>query len=156
VEEKVRLVSAEPPVERLRLDELRLAFNPAGTVFVDSDTVPLNEFRLVSRIVEVGEEPACIQKLAGLREMEKSGSAPTLTVTVVQWAKPPLVPVTFTEYVPMVEDDTVSVDEPDPPDDSVTDVWFRDAVNPGDDTDVDSATVPAKLFVLERLIVVVP
>ncbi len=48
MEEKVRLVVAEPPAERLRLEELRLAFNPAGTVFADSDTVPLNEFRLVS------------------------------------------------------------------------------------------------------------
>jgi hypothetical protein len=53
-----------------------------------------------------------------------------------------------------VEEDTVSVDEPVPPDERPTLLGFRVAVKPDGATEVDSVTVPEKLLMLARLIVV--
>jgi len=55
----------------------------------------------------------------------------------------------------VVEEETVSVDEPVPPEDRPTLLGFRVAVRPIGVTDVDSVTVPEKLLMLPRLIVVV-
>jgi len=58
--------------------------------------------------------------------------------------------------VPVVDDATVSVEIPDPPEDSVTLDELRLAVRPEEgDTVVESVTGPAKLLMLARLIVAV-
>jgi hypothetical protein len=94
---------------------LRLAVNPVGAV-ADSVTVPVNPLRAVTVIVEVPLDPLLMLKDAGEAEIEKSGEV-TCTVTLVVWLSDPLVPVTVTEYVPLLAllgTVTVSVDWPDP------------------------------------------
>jgi hypothetical protein len=86
--------------------------------------------------------------------MLKSGAA-TFTVTIVLWEIDPLVPVTLTAYLPGVEEDTVSVDEPVPPDERPKLLGLRVAVRPDGATEVDNVTIPEKLLTLARLIVVV-
>jgi hypothetical protein len=79
---------------------LRLAVNPVGAV-ADSVTVPVNPLRAVTVIVEVPEDPLLMLKDAGDAEIEKSGAV-TCTVTLMVWLNDPFVPVTVTEYVPLV------------------------------------------------------
>jgi hypothetical protein len=93
---------------------LNLAVNPVGTV-ADSVTVPVNPPRAVTVIVEVPDDPLLMLKDAGDAEIEKSGVV-TCTVTLMVWLKDPFVPVTVTEYVPLLAllgAITVSVDWPD-------------------------------------------
>jgi len=57
-------------------------------------------------------------------------------------------------YVPTVEDESVSVDVPVPPDANATVAGLSDAVKPDDgETDVERFTVPPNPFRLPRLMV---
>ncbi len=71
-------------------------------------------------------------------------AACTVTVTVVEWFKEPLVPVTVTMYVPAVvleETAMDSVDEADPPDVTASEVELSVAVKPAG-ADAATETVP--------------
>lgn len=68
----------------------------------------------------------------------------------------PLVAVTVTAYVPTVGEETVSVDDAEPPEKRLTLVGFREAARPEGETDVDREIVPEKLLKLDKLIVDVP
>ncbi len=58
-------------------------------------TVPLKLPRLVSRIVEVDDDPTGIVRVLGLAERSKSNTATTM-VSGTEWVSEPLVPVTVT------------------------------------------------------------
>jgi hypothetical protein len=79
---------------------LRLGANPAGAV-ADNATVPVKPLRAVIVIVEVPEDPLPIVNDAGDAEIEKSGEV-TCTVRLMVWLNDPLVPVTVTEYAPLL------------------------------------------------------
>ena len=55
-----------------------------------------------------------------------------------------------------MEDETESVEDPEPPDDNVTLVGLSDAVKPEGVTDEDKETLPEKLLRLARLMIEVP
>ena len=93
------IVRVEVPEVEIEVG-LRLAVNPVGAV-VDSVTVPVNPLRKVIVIVEVPEPPLLMLKDAGDADSEKSGVV-TCTVTLMVWLNDPLVPVTVTEYAPLV------------------------------------------------------
>ncbi len=75
---------------------LRAQVRPAGETVEVSATVPVNPFRGATVIVEVPVAAARAVTLVGLAATEKSSAAPTVTVTVVEWDRDPLVPVTVT------------------------------------------------------------
>jgi hypothetical protein len=79
---------------------LRLAANPVGAL-ADNVTVPVKPLRAVIVIVEVPEDPLLIVNDAGDAEIEKSGEV-TCTVKLMMWLNDPFVPVTVTEYVPLL------------------------------------------------------
>jgi hypothetical protein len=79
---------------------LRPAANPAEAL-ADNVTVPVKPLRAVIVIVEVPEDPLLIVNDAGDAEMEKSGEV-TCTVRLMVWLNDPLVPVTVTEYAPLL------------------------------------------------------
>ena len=98
----------------------------------DSVTGFPNPLSGVTFIVELPEEPALIVKVEGDAEREKSGVG-TVTVTVVECVSEPLEPVTVTVYNPgAVPDGTGidSVDEADPPDETVSEVGLRLTIQP--------------------------
>ena len=69
---------------------------PAGETVEVRATVPVKPFRGATVIVEVAVAPARAVTLVGLAVTVKSGTAFTVTVTVVEWLREPLVPVTVT------------------------------------------------------------
>src|SRR5713226_5391823 len=78
--------------------------------------------------------------------------ATTVTDTVAEWDSEPLVPVTVTVYLPGVEEETLSVDEAEPPEDRVTLVGLSDTARPDGEADAESVTVPENPLRLARLI----
>ncbi len=74
---------------------LETALRPVDPV-AESVIVPLNPFKPLRLIVEVPEDPARID-MEGLVVIVKST---TLTVTSTECEREPLVPVTFSVYVP--------------------------------------------------------
>jgi hypothetical protein len=62
----------------------------------ESATVPEKLLRLETVMVAIPDEPDWIFRLEVLLEIPKSGAATTLTVTVVECDRDPLVPVTVT------------------------------------------------------------
>jgi hypothetical protein len=123
---------------------------------VARETDPENPLRLVRVRVAVPGEPDCIVMLDELLEMLKSGVITTLTVTLVVWVRDPLVPVTVTVKVPVVDDETVRVEEPDPPEERETLVGLREAVKPEGETVEESDTVPMNPPWLVRLMTEAP
>jgi hypothetical protein len=79
---------------------LRLAANPVGAV-ADRVTLPVNPLRAFTVIVEVPEGPLLMFKDVGDADSEKSGDV-TCTVTLTVWLNDPLMPVTVTEYAPLL------------------------------------------------------
>ncbi len=79
---------------------LRLAANPVGAL-ADNVTVPVKPLRAVIVIVEVPWDPLLIVNDACDAEIEKSGEV-TCTVRLMVWLNDPLVPVTVTEYTPLL------------------------------------------------------
>ena len=56
--------------------------------------------------------------------------SPMFTVTIIEWDNDPLVPVTVTVKTPNVEEPTVSVDAPVPPEPSETLEGLNETVRP--------------------------
>ena len=107
------IVSVDFPEVEIEVG-LKLVVKPVGAL-ADSVTVPVNPLRAVIVIVEVPRDPLLMLKDAGDAEIEKSGDV-TCTVTLMVWLNDPSVPVTATEYVPLLAllgTVTVSVDWPD-------------------------------------------
>ena len=75
---------------------LRVQVRPAGETVDVRATVPVNPLRGATVIVDVPAAPARTATLVGLAVTVKSGTLPTVTVTVVEWLSDPLVPVTVT------------------------------------------------------------
>ncbi len=77
--------------------ELREAVRPEGETDRESDTEPEKPLRLARLIVDVPEVADWIVRLEGLAETVKSGVGEvTVTETMVEWTREPLVPVTVT------------------------------------------------------------
>jgi hypothetical protein len=128
---------------------LRLAANPVGAL-ADNVTVPVKPLRNVIVIVEVPWDPLLIVNDAGDAEIEKSGEV-TCTVKLMVWLNDPLMPVTVTEYAPLLAllgTVMFSVDWPV----VEIEVWLRLAVQPVGAA-VESVTVPVKP--LRNVIVIV-
>jgi hypothetical protein len=86
---------AEPPAGVVTLAGFKLHARPAdGDTDAVSDTAPLNPFRLDAIIVEVPVVPALTAIEVGLVLIIKSGTDPTLNVTVAVCESEPLAPVT--------------------------------------------------------------
>lgn len=116
-------------------------------------TVPVNPLRAATVMVEVPEYPLLMLKDVGDAESEKSGVV-TCTVMATVWVKDPLVPLTVTEYVPLLVPlgtVIVSVDWPD----AVIEGGLRLEVQPVGDV-ADSVTVPVKPFRAVTVMVEVP
>ncbi len=92
----VRVDDPLPPDESVTLVGLTGAVRPDCDTDVESITVPEKPLRLARLMVDVPDEPDWKLRLEGPLEMLKSGEATTLTVTVVECDKEPLVPVTVT------------------------------------------------------------
>lgn len=89
---------------RLMLVELRVQVNPVdGDTVSDNVTVPVKPFVAETVIVEVPAEPTATLTLVGLAVTVKFGAAVTVNVTVTEWESDPLVPVTVTVKLPVVD-----------------------------------------------------
>jgi hypothetical protein len=125
---------------RTMLVGLKVHVNPAGDTVDDRATVPVNPLTGATVIVDVPEPPEANEKLVGLAVIVKSVIVP---VTVAEWDRVPLVPVTVTVYVPAgPEHDKVEVCEAP----RTTLVGLRVQVKPAGETVDVSATVPVKPF----------
>jgi len=79
-----------------------VAVNPPPEAVAESETVPVKPFKAPIVIVEVPCDPLRMLRLFGDAEIEKFGLV-TVTVNVAVLLKPFVsVPVTVTEYVPLV------------------------------------------------------
>lgn len=86
--------SVEVPEPPVMVPGVNVHVRPvAGEMLVVSVTVPVNPLSGVIVIVEVAAVPTFALTLVGLAEIMKSGTT-TLTVTVVECDRLPLVPVT--------------------------------------------------------------
>ncbi len=94
-EDAVRVEDPDPPDERVTLVGLTDAVRPEGETVDESVTIPEKPFKLARLTVAVPEEPDWNVRLE-VPDMLKSGVTTTPTVTVVEWDKDPLVPVTVT------------------------------------------------------------
>ncbi len=112
----------------------------------DSEMVAEKPFRPLRVIVEVPEDPARTD-MEGLEVIVKST---TLTVMITERVREPLVPVTFTLYVPWTVAVTVTTADPVPPATRLIVGLLSEDVNPGVD-DAVSVIVPENPFTLERL-----
>ncbi len=84
----------DPPEDNVTLPGLTETDNPEeGDTDVDRLTVPVKLFRLPMLRVDDAEPPVENDTFVGFTESEKS---PTLTVTVEEWEREPLTPVTVT------------------------------------------------------------
>ena len=99
---------------RVTLVGLTSHVNPvSGETVDDRVTVPVNELIEVSAIVDVPVVPALTITLVGLAATEKSGTA-TLYVTVALCDRVPVMPVTVTVKLPLVDAVQESVEPPEP------------------------------------------
>ncbi len=89
----VKVDVAVPPGPSETLLELKLSLGPVGEHTAESDTVPVNPFRLARLIVTVPELPAVrFMELTLVLRLKST----TLTIIVTEWVNEPLVPVTVT------------------------------------------------------------
>jgi hypothetical protein len=77
-------------------------------------TVPVNPPDPVTVIVDVPAAPALIVTVVGLADRVKLAGGLTLNVTVTEWERIPLVPVTITANVPVAVNVHVRVEVPEP------------------------------------------
>ncbi len=149
MELRVRVDIPVPPEVRDILAGLREAVRPGGDTTDARATVPAKPFTLVRVIVAILDKPAVIIKL-DRAEIVKSI---TLTVTVIEWERDPLVPRIVTMYEPLVVEPTVRVEVAVPPLVRVTLVELRAVVRPIGETRVERLTVPVKPYRLETAMV---
>ena len=147
VAEIVRVELTEAPAVSTTLVVLNDALILVEETFVARVTVPLKRAKLVRVIVEVSLDGTFRMREGGSAEILKST---TLTVTITERERKPLVPVTFTVYVPKIEELRVKVDVAKVP--KVTFVGLSDAVRPGGNTVAESNTTPVKPPALVTLI----
>ena len=127
---------------RLGLFGFRVAFGPAGLTDTVVDIPPWNPKRLWNRICELPVEPGETVRVTGLAVMLKSG---TRTVTFSEWTRRPLVPVTITIKIPVgavLLATTFRLSLTVWPAARVTDGFCIDTVNPVEEIEALSATVP--------------
>jgi len=91
--------------------------------------------------------------LVGLAEIVKSEGAVTLKVTVAEWDREPLVPVTVAAKVPAVEELQDRVDDPEPP---LMVVEERAHDRLAELVVMERLTVPVKPFTGDTVIIEVP
>jgi len=77
------------------VEGLRLVVGPVGETEAAMVTVPVNELRLVTVIVDFPEDPWRMLNEVGLAERLKSGAGVTWYVTLVWEDRAPLVPITI-------------------------------------------------------------
>jgi hypothetical protein len=108
--------------------------------------------------VDVLDDPWPKVSELGLAEIVKSAGGFTETSTLTEWDREPLVPVTFTMYVPglALEVTTFRNELPAPLEDRVTVDGLRLAEGPGEATRADRLIVPEKPLRLARPMVDVP
>jgi len=124
----------------------------SGDTVDDRVTVPVNELIEVNAIVDVPAVPALTIILVGLAATEKSGTA-TLYVTVALCDRVPVMPVTVTVKLPLVDAVQESVEPPEP----VTLVGVRVQVMPVAGLLLEvKLTIPAKPSTPVTVIVDVP
>jgi len=90
----VRVDVAVPPEVSVTEVGLNVAVTPVGAPETDRLTVPAKPLREVRVMVDVPELPCAIVSDVGEAEMEKSGGAVTVKLTVAVCVNDPLVPVT--------------------------------------------------------------
>ena len=140
VQESVEVPDPPVTVEGVRLHAL---------LSEDRATSPVNALTGDIVIVEVPALPTVTLTVVGLAEMVKSGRPVTVYVTVAEWDKDPLVPVTVTVTVPVLVKVQDKVEVPEPP---VTLIGVRvQAV-----LSAASATLPAKPLTGLMVIIEVP
>ncbi len=132
-----------PDKPNVTLVGLMLAEQPTGVPVVASETVPVKPFTDITAIVEVAEEPATKLMEVGLAVTMKSV---TVTATVADLERVPLVPVTVTVKVAELEQLNVRVDVPDTP--RVTLVGLNVAEQPVGAPEAVSETTPANPLTL--------
>lgn len=106
---------------------------PIGFTTAERARFPVKLFTLVRVTVAVVEEPAGMFKESGLATMVKSGTAPTVRVTVVVRDEVPMEPVTVIVYEPvgvLVAVAISSVEFADPPGERVTLCGIRETTRP--------------------------
>jgi hypothetical protein len=93
-----RMELPTPLEDRVTVDGLRLAKGPDGETSAERLIVPEKLSRLARLIVEVEDAPWVMVKDVGFADMPKSGVdwVATVTETLVEWFREPLVPVTVT------------------------------------------------------------
>ena len=126
---------------------VRVQVRPAGETVDVRATVPVNPFTGATVIVEVAAVPALTLTLVGLAVTVKSL---TVTVTVAECVRDPLVPVTVTVYTPAgpVQDRADVWDAP-----RTMLAGVRVQVRPAGETVEVRATVPVKPFTGATVIV---
>ncbi len=80
-----------------------------------SVTSPVNPFRGDTVIVDVPADPTTTETVKGAAVMEKSAATVMVNVTVVEWDREPLVPVTVTVTVLGAPKTQPRMDVPEPP-----------------------------------------
>lgn len=98
----------EPPAT-----EVELRVHPVLSLV--NATVLVKPFSGETVTVDVPEVAIVTETVDGLAEIEKSGAAVTVNVTVAEWDREPLVPVTVTTTVPAAVKVQVRVEVPVPP-----------------------------------------
>jgi len=144
---------------RVMLVGLRVHVNPVeGDTVSDNAIVPVKPLIADTVIVEVPAEPTATLTLVGLAVTVRSGAGDTVYVTVAEWETDPLVPVTVTVKVPVVDPVHDRVEVPDV-------VVLVSAILVGDrvhvrpvagETVSDSVTVPVNPLIPATVMVEVP
>ncbi len=146
--ETVRMEVTEPPGESVTVFRLNDSVGPTDDTAAVKFTEPAKPLIPDVVIADEPEEPAFMVNSAGSVERVKST---TFTVTVTEWERPSLTPVTVTVKAPvegLVK--TVRTETTDPPDARVTLVWLRDTPRPVGETAIVRAILPVKPLRLVR------
>ena len=135
------------------VEGLRLVVGPVGETEAAMVTVPVNELRLVTVIVDFPEDPWRMLNEVGLAERPKSGAGVTCYVTLVWEDRAPLVSNTIARLLAAAEPVQDSVEEPEPPLIVVAD---SEQDSPVEFVVIDRVTVPVNPFWGLTIIVEVP
>jgi len=131
---------------------LKELVGPVGDDVADSVTAPENPLRGTMLMIVEPELPAWIEREVGLAEIAKSGGE-DVKVTVAECESDPLVPVTVTVKVPIVDGVHDKMEVPE----LVRLEGLRlQLISVEGDADEDNETVPVKAFRKPTVIVEVP
>jgi hypothetical protein len=138
-----------PPADRVKLVGLNVAVGPDGETMAESLMIPPKPLTLLTRIVELPEEPAGTLIVAGLSERL---NPLTMRITVTVCLSGALVPVTVMVKRPVAPDATDTVKLTEPPEVRVTLVGLSVTDGPLGETEDVKAIVPAKPVRLLRVV----